>query len=388
MIKIKSHTEKFQFPTEKAKNFLIEVDVNALSEIINKLIQIISEGKVTFDFVGYMKNSKKDFYNKKWHNKIDYFIVLWLFIIENDEISAIKYIDENVDIEEINDLEFIDIITDVYSEKLSTTQRINFFDKLIRNAKSELKKSNYLMRKAMTYLSLHDIDTFNELINEAANLCDKNYDKNISIADKYNCAKVYSLYGKQNISFIKKSINIYEEFLQNNYFKNNYIIYRHIADNYLDLKIYDEAIINYNKAKKIQSKPEILIELSRAYIRNGNYEEGEETLLTINFDNLINELKLDYLTAYSELCCYKDTDKIDFIIEEFKKLKPISNYYSEYIQKSIVMLYEIKNSKKAPVKREKLWKKLNKIIMAKPNIYGLGIDFNEIVNLFDKKSDV
>lgn len=389
MIYVKSHTEPLMFNQPALASMMIDIDVKALASILNGILYIIHRGNIEYDFIAFLNNAKNLFFCDLWHKKIDFFIVVWLFIHNNNEEKAIKYIEENVNIALVNDVDFLEIICDVYSNKMSIRQRHEFYDKLIVLEATPIRKVQYMGVKALSYFEIGDKEEAKRLFNEIKDICDKNIDKVIDLFEKYTISKSYAMHGKLNgeSSYLKRAIEIYSELLisQNLNYNHKSEMYWQIGLAYFDLNEFDNALINYNKSLETKAFTKVEIDKALVLVHLGDYLLAEEVLENLNYEDLILGEKFDYLITFSRLLCFIESERIDFVIDELKKVEFNVGYFNDNAKQAVIQLYEMKNTNKAnrSIDKRKEWlKKLSSIFILQPNIFGLGLNINNILDKF------
>jgi len=211
MIKIKSHTESLFLKAHDTSKFLVEIDIKALSECFDTLLSIIYYGNLTYDFEKLLEKSKNLFFNSTWHERIEFYLILWLSLYVNDKERTTSYIKKNINIHQIKDIEFLELIVSVYSESLSWREKLDICKHLEALIDDPIRKTQYQAIEALIYFELDEKKKTNEIFEKLINTCDQ-HKKNETDPFKLNLiANNYSLIGKlQNKNELSaKAIKVY-----------------------------------------------------------------------------------------------------------------------------------------------------------------------------------
>lgn len=384
LIWVKSHTEPLMLKSPKYAKSLIEIDVKALSELLDRILATCKNYDLEYDFLRLINRSKEFFFCSKWHKKVEFYLLIWISFYKNDLDKAIQYIKDNIDINSVNDHELLELIIDVYSEELTISEKLDICHRIQELNNDPLKVSHYITVEGIEYLLLNDEKKAIELFEKSIDIIEKSPQSSDPFNNQ-NIGKAYSLLGaiKSDESLISKAINQFRSLVSRSGLSSMGIsqIYWEIGSAYASLGKYDEAIENYNAANEL---PIALIDMANIYICRQDYVEAKNILDKIDYASLSGENKIDFLFIYSKILCFQCNEKIDFIITEIKNLDLKIGVFRDNAQKILISLYEIKASENVVVLEEKKrnwFDNINDAVMLQPNIAGFGFNINKIIEL-------
>lgn len=387
LINVKSHTEPLLVLKPSFGHKFLNVDIKAMSEILDRLMFIINTGKFDVDFIGLLDRLRNFFYNPKWHDRITYYKAAWIYFFENNEEAATEVL-VNVSYKEIEDLDYLQMYFDLCSDELSFSQKQEVLDKLIGLEKKYSGKIQYTGIKGMEFLLIGDEGKAKELFDEAIELAMNNLDKFTDSYDFYQLGQVFHFAGRllKNDKFLEKSIEYYIKSSEiEPMTKSGFsMVYTHIGDSYFALNDLDKALDYYFKSLDFEINPITKIFIAQIYIEKDEFEKAREVLDQLCFESLTKENKTDYLFVLSKLVILKrNNEKAKFACDELKKLTFDTKYFSDLSNQLITELLEIykdfsSNEVLEQSRVKKLLSKLNEYCILQPNFNGIGFNFNSL----------
>lgn len=393
LVKVKSHTEPIAFNNSSFSNILITIDINALSELIDYILSIINLANIDYKFDKLLAKAKNLFFNSSWHMKIDYYNIVWFAFYKDNINQAVNYITNNVKVNSIEDQSFLELIIDIYSDQLPFSDRINMIQRLISQIDQPILKVQYQIVEALIYFEFGDNQKTKNELEKISKICLKYEKDNLDSYELLIIARCYYLLGKlkMDYSYSQKAITVFNRIIDLNTLNNEGIseIFWFIGTAYFDMHQVDNAIENFDKSIEYFSKPQTQIDKAYVIMTTGDYQQSKAVLNQLNYDDLNEVNRKDYLNVYSNILFNDyDKEKIDFIISELHNCTFNTGIYKENALKLISNLYQIKEKNKTKLADAKSGIKndVNGVLMLQPNFMGLGINFNNLFDLFrDKK---
>lgn len=388
MIYVKSHTEPFMYSRNPVIEKLIEIDIKALSEILNRMIGIIFKGSLKINFENILKKSKNLFFNAKWHKKVDYHYIAWRYIVLGSRESAKEYLKENVVIKDIQELDFLEMAYDLYSSELTFTERYNILYKLI--AMNDLTgKVHYQSILGLNFFIIGDKNKAIELHNSALELYVKNKEKFKSTYDLYIIANAYAYSGKISLNrqHSKKAVELFLESIKLAKLSSEgqSEIFWLIGLVYIDIEDYENAQTYMDLSINSFNNSIAKIFKSLVYIYQKDYENAFNIIDSIEYKSLSKANKIDYLMTYSQLLIYKkDKEKMQFILSELQLQNIETGYFSITIKDAMIKLLEeyqnMEVEEQSDSKVIKALKMINQYMVLRPSLMGIGIDINKLID--------
>lgn len=390
MIYVLSHTEPLLSIHHPMGKKLLDIDIKALSEILDRLMRIIRYGDIEIDFEQRLGNLKNIFYNKDWHFRLNYYKAAWNYFIKDDEVTARNFLLQHVKYDDINDLDFLQMYFDLCSDELTFSKKIEVLDKLITIEERPSGIIQYMGGKAISYFLIGDVEKAKEMFTDAISIAEKRLEEFNSSFDYYQLAKTYHYAGRfQNERrFLEKSLEYFEKTRDFETMNDigQAMIYSQLGDVYGDLKEYQKALESYLLSLKYANDPLTKIFISQIYLEQEDMENAVKFLSDIDYERLTDKgNKVDYLIAMSKLVItIKDNEKAKFTYAELKKLSFDSKYFSDLINGLKADLLEIYGDFSTTVsveksKIKKILDKINKYIIAQPTFFGFGFNFNNLI---------
>lgn len=385
---VKRHTEFLLVIAPEQGKHLLEIDIRALSELLDMLMYIISKLDIQVSFIDNVDRLGELFYNQNWHDRLRYYKVAWEYIFKNNVDNAKKLL-TNLSYEEIRDLDFLQMYLDLMSHELSFSTRLEVIDKLISMETRVAGKLQYYGAKAIQFLLITDLKKAKELVSQAIQIAGENA---TDISDPYDYLQfgnIYHLGGKLlDIEDLhKKAISFFELILNVDglSLSGRAGAYCHLGDVFLSLNEIEIALSYYNKCLELEELPLARIFVAEIFYRKADYDASIKVLEEIEYSSISNENKIDLLITYGKnVISTQNAAKVNWVFNELKQLKFDSKYFSDIVNELIINLHELlikTNSKEKfePSQVKKILGKLNEYIMLEPNIMGLGLNINKII---------
>jgi tetratricopeptide (TPR) repeat protein len=393
LIGMKRHTELLLKSNSKAGNALLEIDLKALEEIFNKLSYITYNGGIKFGIDEKFGRIEEVFDNKKYHELIRFYRVL-LICIFDDNREKVRELLIDYDYNEIDKVELLELFYENVASEYEYCNMINVLLKIIDKEPNGIQKIKYSMILALKYningeiqssidITKHVVELIEEINGE--DLAEYEYD---TLASTYfYCALILN-----DNSFYKLCIDTYNLLLdkidktQKEEISN---IYNDIGEAYLMDGEYYQAIIAFNKSLENKANHLSLINISRANIELGRFEDAVKEIYDLNIDSIPEINLLDYLITMGRILIKKDDrDKAKEIFDTLKQLEVEEKLFRNYRNDVLIDLLEKYKGfyvDKTSTSLSNTIDRINQSLELKPNFMGIGINFNYIINRFLNK---
>ena len=392
-IYVKSHTEPLLGLNPKMGNELLEIDIKALSEILDKLMYIISHS-FEMDFITDLVRLGNIFDNSKWHNRILYYKTAWKYFVKDNKIDAGKTL-SGLSYKEIQDLDFLQMYLDICSETMSFSQKQELIDKIINIEKKYSGKVQYIGLKGIEYFLIGDKGKAKEIYIELMEFVDSNLYKFTDSFDYYQLGKVLHFSGRllTENNYLEKSIEYFLKASEIELMTNQgySMINSQIGDVYFDLNNFNKALEYYFKSLDFFDNHISKIFIAQVFVERKEIQDAREFLDQLDFEALSKDNKVDYLFVSSKLVILKrDNERAKFTYKELKKLVFDSKYFSDLANEFITELLEMyqdfsSDDSFEPSRVRRVLGKLNNYLILQPKIAGIGFNFNNLIKDFINK---
>lgn len=392
---VKSHTESLLIANSSLGNMLLEIDIKALSELLDRLMLIINRGDLKVDFIYALNRIGDVFYNQRWHMRLVYYKAAWKFFIEDNEDDA-RIIALEVSYKDIDDLDFLQMYYDLCYRNLSFSQKQEVLGKLVNLEETYSGKIQYLGAKGLEYFLIGDKSKAKEIFSKVIELAENNFDKFIGPYDYHQLGQAYLYAGRlltkkeyleKSIEYFTKSSEI-EPMTDLGYS----MTHSNIGDIYCDLNDLDKGLEHYFKSLDYFDNALTKIFIAQVYLEKSELEKAQEYLDQIKFEDLSYDNKVDYLFVISKfIVLHRDNEKAEFVCNELKKLRFDNKYFSDLTNQLITELLEVygnfsENTAFEKSKVKKLLSKINEYFILQPNFAGIGFNFNNLIkDIIDRK---
>lgn len=389
LIHVKRHTAPLLKQSNIINTSLLEIDIEAISEILNHILFILSKDNINVDFTSKINFIKSILDMKLWNERMESFILTYHYIINFNQEKLNTSV-SNIKIDELKDIELIKLILDIKSEDLGIWKRLILIEKIISTEKNNLVKLKYQFEKSLIYFFNNDKESSFKIAKEVIENLESL--KIESTYDLHVASQIFSLFAQMfsQKSYYKNAIDLYSKLSKDENLtttaKAENLVFMGYA--YYLIQEYPSATKCFIESKNYKYLPLSDIYLSFVKIATEDYSSAEKIINSIVYDDLSYD-KFDYLLASSlYILQTKDIKNIDFISFALKDMKFDNLRYFDTLK--LTLLMELKELSFTPhIIDEKIrlnWlDKINKFITLQPNIFGFGININNIIDEFNKK---
>lgn len=376
----KAHTIHFLKVDKSQGEKLLELDINALSELLENIGLCYHHLGLGKKFGSVIENATNLIDDTRWNEKISYAKGLWYLVQFNDEKSSYSCI-KNINIDQCNDPEVLSLYLQVKPGRIPQNKSEIIINKVIENSPQESIKLQYRVLKGVNQFLIFENKESCRLIVEAIEQYENLDSNKKSIYGNLQYAYAMELLGniannnKALENCKKVTISLIDEAHEANY-KAGYI-----ADLYKLLGDVESGIGNYSLAIRAYKKcPSDLnnVFLAKSHCLSNELTQARSVLQSINVSNLHDNGKFDLALTWAILALNTfEKPDIELATKLLKCVETDQPYFINLRDKQLIELLETKPKNQSTVK--KLIKKINNYIILNPNICGIGINLNKIL---------
>jgi len=368
---------------------MLLMDILAMADLVDLLHQCYFRNNISEKYpeaLSFLENSISDL---RWNNVILYQRALWYLTDKNDRNNAYREISK-IDIESCDYPEALTLYLDVVPEEISFTDKQQIIDRIIQNTTKESYILQYTTLRGVTFYLIGEVDKGCEIIEFAINHYKEVAESSRSGYGDFILAQAITTLGefRNKKELINEAIEIYQREIDKKVYSSAGIamLLKSVGDCYLFISNYPTAINYYENSLTKEEKELTKVFLSRALINNAAITEGRETLKSIKIGKLNVANKYDYAISWAILA-FASLEKND--IETAKSyLKEANSSDPLFIRqrdKYLIELLEL-NPKDEKGKFRKALSKLNRYVTLNLNLFGIGINFNNIIEDIEIKT--
>lgn len=378
-----AHTIPFLESGKPESKILLQIDIEAMADLVNLLhLCYYKTGKIKQfpKALGILSNAISD---SRWLNKIITEIALWHLLDNNDREKAFKEL-QKIDIRNCTDPETLVVYLDICPNRISFQERLEIIDRIIANTHKESYLLQYTCLKGIAYCLIEEVEDGCNIIESAITRYKScTADKKSSYGD-IRLAGALEMFGmfKNDTEKISEALEIYTNELKSKTYSDSGIsmLSMAIAKCYAYLCNFDKAIRYYKVSLDKEDSELVKVFLTRAYINSGDLlVEGRKLLDSIDASEFNDACNYDLCITWAILA-FKSREKDDIeqatnMMREAKADEPI------FIHQRDRLLIDLNDLK--PMSDEgfirKTIKSLNRYILFQPNLFGFGINVNNII---------
>lgn len=317
---------------------------------------------------------------------------IWLANDHNENIAKeiLRPLVTEENIMRIPETEFglrsLEIIQDFLFNELTLSCNFLITDKLLDKASNSIDKVGHFTKKALIYFVYLDNKSSLIFINKAIEkIKEIELEKINSPFELFTIARAYRIKDliSKNNEYHLKVIEIYQKLAslcENNGILLSEINYS-ISQIFFDLGDFEKTKKYLDIAYKIQPSSEIILDFAKVYIKIENFETVSKYLNMIDFEKLEENLKIDYLTCQAEFALQKNDIKhakeIELALSRLDITIPLFKEFRNNIR--IILLDFLSNKKEKKTLIYMLRDFISRYFILQPNIFGIGININQII---------
>lgn len=389
LLKVEAHTNKLLESHPNMGKLLLNIDIKAFSELMNRVTHILYEVHITDDWNRRLESIKKIIDEPKWREKCEFYQIIVLSRDEsNNNRQKLNYLLESIEPYEEMDIDLLMLLYEHYPFNGGLTKALQILDWIIKGTDDTFLKLKYKFSKAIRlYLSLDNEEAKNEAKEVILELETKEFDVDEPYINE-QIACMYELYYhfEKNICWLQKSIKIRKNInleIYNNEGKT--LWYRNIGYTYWRMGKFAEAKRYFEDSIGFENNSFAQIYLLDCMVELNEITDLKDYLETVSFQELEVDT-YDFLYVIGNAAIrLNDTRSIKIIKSYLKSINLTGNPYIDLCLKDLMTGIEEKSGTLRMI-LSKL-KTINKYILFQPNINGIGLNVNNMLDDLSSDSD-
>jgi tetratricopeptide (TPR) repeat protein len=386
-----AHTVPFLSSGTKESSDLLTIDIEALADLVGLLHRCYFKTGQSEEFPSSLDRLVNAVDDLRWRDKVVYFRALWWLLDKDDRNSALSIVSE-IDIEACKDPEILALYLDVSPQELAFKTRVAILDRIIANTHKDSYKLQYTVLKGIAYCLINDVNQGCQIIKEAADDYRKLNDKNRTPYGDMHLAHALQILGEflGDGNTVLEAVTQYEAILQEverHEYAEAYAadVKKSLGDCLSFLKEYHKAVKYYRESLRHEDADLTRVFLSRAYVNLSDPESSRGLLKSIDASQFDENSHYDYAISWAILATNSLlSDDLEMAKAQLKQAKSNWPLFIGLRDSTLIQLLETV-SKKPKSKLKDLIGLLNRYVSLNPNLFGIGINFNKIVEDVDRK---
>ena len=388
-----AHTVPFLSSGSKEASDLLRIDIEALEDLVGLLHLCYSKTGQSEEFPSALDRLASAVDDPRWRDKVVYFRALWWLLDKDDRNSAFSVISK-IDIETCKDQEILTLYLDVYPQELTFRSMVDILDRIIANTHKQSYRLQYTVLKGIAYCLINDVEQGCQIIKEATDDYKRLSDEKRTRYGDFRFANALQILGEfiGDSNIVRDAISQYEAILEDverQGYNQAYAadIEKSLGDCMSFLKEYHYAVKYYKTSIEHEDADLTKIFLSRAYVNLSDPESTRELLKSIDATQFDENSHYDYAISWAILATHSLlSEDLEMAKSQLKQAK--SNWPLFKGQRDSTLIQLLETIPKKPRSRIKdLIHSLNRYVSLNPNIFGVGINFNKIVEDIDRQHE-
>jgi len=381
----RAHTVPFLKSGTKESKELVKIDIEALAEITGLLHRCYFHTGQSEDFPSAIERLSSAVDDPRWRNKIRYLHGLWWLLDKQDRKASLSVVSE-IDIAACEDPEILALFVNVSPPEMPFKTKIEVLDRIITNTHRASEVLQYTILKGIAYCLINEIPQGCEIMEEAiASYKGIDADKKTPYG-AFRLAHGLQILGefKDDVTVVREAITHYIAIQQEATDRGYAAVYfaeieKALGDCYNFLREYDKASLHYQTSLGHEDSDLTKVFLARVLVNLGGLVQARETLRSIDISGFNEHAHFDYAISWAILAtrslAEEDLEIAKTNLKEAKSFWPI---FISQRDSALIDLLET-SPRKTKGRFKSLVRSLNRYVSLNPNVFGIGIDFNKIV---------
>ncbi|MCD6495503.1 SEC-C domain-containing protein [Candidatus Bipolaricaulota bacterium] len=376
--------------SEESKE-LLRIDIEALAEITGLLHRCYFHTGQSEEFPSVLERLSNAIDDPRWRDKIRYFHALWWLLDKQDRKASLSVISE-IDIAASDDSEILSLFVDVSPPEIPFKTKVEILDRIVANVKRPSEVLQYKILKGIAYCLINEIPEGCEIMGEAIAAYEEMDADEKTAYGAFHLARGLQVLGefKGNITVVRDAITHYMAIKQeaaDSHYAGAYFadIEKALGDCYSFLKEYDRASQHYQTSLQHEDSDLTRVFLARVLVNLGDLEQARQTLHLLDVFEFNEYAHYDYAISWTILAtrslAAEDLEIAKMNLKEAKSSWPI--FVSQRDSALIDLLETSPCNTRGRFTR--LIGALNRYVSLNPNVFGIGINFNRIVEDVNEK---
>jgi tetratricopeptide (TPR) repeat protein len=390
----KRHTEPLVRAGVDSIQPLLEIDIKALSELVDLLFNCYTKLGMLEDFPAVLERLRRNINDERWHRKIIYFQAICALFPDWNRDAGRRELKKLEPLEDENDVEIIKLYIDLFGMRLTFSTKQKLIDRIINLSESKIDHLHYRGLRATNYLLIGDDKKAEHELREAI----EEYRVHLkpekqNTYEKLKYGETIALFGtlKKDMSILDEAIAVFKDIVIAGDLTQlgRALMYRNIGDTERQKNEWALAAEAYEKASNIDQSVIIYrIFLSECYLQLGKELEALEIIRGIDKKRLDNGEKVDYVFRFAEIAVtLPESGMLNEAEKLLRDLQLNSPYFKEIRDTMLLSVLETRIAGKSISiigKAKRALKDFTKIatryLILKPNLMGIGLDVGKIID--------
>jgi len=381
----RAHTVPFLASGTSEALRMLHIDIDALGNLVDLLHLCYYRTGRTAEFPGVVDRLSTAISDARWDAKVRYFKALWFLLDRDDRESASKEI-STINIDGCVDPDILMLYLDVYPKPLPFEQKISLLDRILQHAEKPSELLQYTCLKGISYCLISEFDEGCRIIASAIETYkSKEQQRGNAYGASFLAHALQSLGRFSNKDEpVREAADIYKsqlELCRERGYGPAYgaMLAKALGDCHNFLGEYDVAAGYYEESLKYEDSELTKVFLAEAYVSRGDVDVARDLLVKVDTSRLNDAGNYDCAVSWTMLAIrsQKPTD-LELAKGLLKSARAHDPLFIHHRDLWLLTLLETRPKADEGLIR-RLVRSLNKYIILNPNVFGVGVNINRIV---------
>jgi tetratricopeptide (TPR) repeat protein len=377
---------------------LLRIDVNALGDYVGRLSSLYFRLRVWKDWLTALDRLRANIQHPWWHKKIAYYRAVYHLAPCGDRTDARREFAKAGPItKDEADLDLLHLYVDLEFDDQPFAARIAILDRILALGEERQNQLQYRGAKAIQYFLIGDVKTAELQLSEVVNMVRKTQkDEPLKEYERHLFGRLLQLLGslKHDKDMLKESAaHFHAMLLEDNWAEHGKAaIHREIGDSYRYAGEWDPAEHAYRDAIALGGSDLDKVHVAECLLYRKQIENAAKEIDTVKRETLPRHEFEDFVFAYAAIAIWSSkSERLAEAKSLLQNLGTAEPVFNERRLNLLVRVTETLASGKASTEAksdstpEGGLATVSNFFLLEPNIAGIGININAIINYFARK---
>jgi tetratricopeptide (TPR) repeat protein len=395
----KSHTEPAIRNGMPKKGGLFEVDLRALADIVDTLLECHTKTNRMDEFPAVLERLRNNIKDITWQRKIVYFHAIHALRPDWNESAGRKELKKLGSITDDDDIETLQLWLDLFGDYLSFSEKQDIIDRILALSKKLSDRLHYRGSKAALYFTIGDLRRAEiELVEIIEEVSSDQSDQELDEYERLRLAMTFDFLGalRRDDTLLAKALKIYEDLLSEDCWTTTgrANLLGHAGDTYRNKAEWDNARKTYVEALALKSSAIKKVFLVDCLIQLNQNSQAEATLSEVKLQDLSPAEQVDYAFTLATLAIQggrrKELENAKMILKTVTTQDP---YFQKRLDAFLLGVQEAMTSgtSQSLTKRTRrlladITRSAASYLILKPSFMGVGVDIGKILEDASKRA--
>jgi SEC-C motif len=371
---------------------LLDLDIGALAYLVDLLYSCYRKTGLSGGFPTVLAHLQTAIDDPRWRDRLCYFRALWALADGGDEAQARKEL-AAIRIDTIDDFDTLALYLEVYADQLGIEVRLRLFDTITNTTKDPAHRLHYSVAKGVALSLICELKKGIASVRQATQgYLALDSDERSTYGDFVLARALFvlaELSGEKKVAAeaLAQYRDLWGSSQRDDYTQAYFAeLAKCMGDCYSFIGQFADGIQRYQESLALETSALTELFLARAHANAGEPDTARTLLEKMETTSLNAAGKYDYAISWAVLAAVSlDQKDLDRARDELKRLQPSAPLFHQQRNEALIRLLETRPAVRAAGIRRML-SAFNRYISLNPNMFGIGVNFNKIIEDLDAKT--